>query len=36
MARPELLAQIRNSLAELKNEPAEVLSKEEALELLAR
>lgn len=36
MARPELIAQIRNSLTELKDEPAQVLSKEDALKLLGR
>lgn len=30
MGRPKLIAQIRDSLAELDNEPAQVLSKDEA------
>jgi len=33
LSRPKLLAQIRDSLAELDNEPAPVLSKDEALAL---
>ena len=36
MARPRLISQIRDSLAELKAEPATVLTKEQALELLRR
>ncbi len=34
MARPRLVAQIRDSLAELEQEPAARLTKEQALELL--
>lgn len=34
MARPRLVAQVRDSLTELASEPATVLSKERALELL--
>jgi hypothetical protein len=34
MTRPKLIAQIRDSLAELDREPAQVLSKAEALALL--
>lgn len=34
MARPRLVAQIRDSLAELAQEPAEPLTKEQALQLL--
>lgn len=34
MARPRLIAQIRDSLAELEAEPATALTKEQALELL--
>lgn len=36
MARPRLIAQIRDSLAELESEPATALTKEQALELLRR
>lgn len=36
MARPKLLTQIRDSLAEIADEPAEVLTKEQALELLPK
>lgn len=36
MARPQLVAQIRDSLAELAQEPGESMSKEQALELLNR
>ncbi len=36
MGRPRLIAQIRDSLAEIAQEPAEVLTKEQALELLRR
>ena len=35
LSRPKLLAQIRDSLAELDHEPAQVLSKDEALALRA-
>ena len=34
MAHPRLIAQIRDSLAELESEPAAALTKEQALELL--
>lgn len=34
MARPKLIAQIRDSLADLEAEPATALTKEQALELL--
>lgn len=36
MARPRLISQIRDSLAELETEPATVLTKEQARELLRR
>ena len=36
MARPRLIAQIRDSLAEMAAEPATPLTKEQALELLRR
>ena len=36
MAHPRLIAQIRDSLAELESEPAAALTKEQALELLTR
>lgn len=36
MGRPKLVAQIRDSLEELKDQPAKELTKEEALELLRR
>ena len=36
MARPRLISQIRDSLVELEAEPATVLTKERALELLRR
>ena len=36
MARRRLISQIRDSLAELETEPATVLTKEQALELLRR
>lgn len=36
MAHPRLIAQIRDSLAELESEPAAALTKEQALELLNR
>jgi antitoxin YefM len=36
MSRPRLIAQIRDSLAELKDQPAEVLTKEEVLKLMRR
>jgi hypothetical protein len=34
MVRPKLLAHIRDSLAELQSEPAEVLTKDQASKLL--
>ena len=36
MARPRLIAQIRDSLVELDSEPATALTKQQALELLRR
>lgn len=36
MGRPDVVAQIRDSLAELAHEPAETLTKEQALELLGQ
>jgi PHD/YefM family antitoxin component YafN of YafNO toxin-antitoxin module len=35
MARPKLLAQVRDSLAELQSGPAQVLTKDQARKLLA-
>jgi antitoxin YefM len=36
MARPRLIAQVRDSLAELETEPGTALTKEQALKLLRR